>query len=513
MTKKIRVCKNFTYYSIIKEAILAQKGQKATSTQIFNYITNKHPHLFKQSNSMTWKGNIRQLLSKNPEFVKLQKDEISKLHYWRFVPIEEIIENEKEMNYEHNFMQFRNDHANYFNYYQSSHRCPMQNSVYNYYPEYPSYTSQFQEQFFGYKHHSSGFTNHMANRNNTDFYSMGKNCYVDNLFNNNNPQFNDPYLAYNYNTFMPSNRKDYECNKEDIKSKIMAANVLNELRDYQEDFHKNSRKTYRDFNEKPFNCSEAFADIQNNEFLSENKIFKNCEPDNNDPVKNKATVNGNIKNEYQDKSITTHSDQVYESFDKKCTLNNNNDENLQKYKIANLESYENFYNTNKSFKNKMSTEKTLNSNIEYHNKKNVIYDNFLQEKNNCEKDKIDVFIDLRNNTTSGKFKNNNTASLSLSDIVDNLDFANKESLSVIELPDVKVCSEKICSKSEDQAQILIRRRKCTSKPINSKQSTLDKNLSLSREESKSVALETKTQQNSSKHKTKGSEKVCKKFKK
>lgn len=97
MVKKFRVNKDFTYSSIIKEAILASKDHKATSSQIFVYIVNKHPTLFKESNSMTWKGNIRQLLSKNPEFVKLKKDPKTKLHHWKYVPIEIIEEKENEL--------------------------------------------------------------------------------------------------------------------------------------------------------------------------------------------------------------------------------------------------------------------------------------------------------------------------------------------------------------------------------------------------------------------------------
>ncbi|KAF7678006.1 Forkhead transcription factor HCM1 [Astathelohania contejeani] len=94
MTKKIRVIKDFTYSSIIKEAISSSESGKATSAEIFTYITNKHPNLFKQSNSMTWKGNIRQLLSKSPEFVKLKKDQSSKLHYWKYIPYEDLFEQE-----------------------------------------------------------------------------------------------------------------------------------------------------------------------------------------------------------------------------------------------------------------------------------------------------------------------------------------------------------------------------------------------------------------------------------
>lgn len=90
MPKNIRVHKDFTYYTIIKEAILSSPCRKLTSSQIFQYIQHKHPNLFLLSNSMTWKGNIRQLLSKSPEFVKIRKEKSAKLHYWMFVPRREI---------------------------------------------------------------------------------------------------------------------------------------------------------------------------------------------------------------------------------------------------------------------------------------------------------------------------------------------------------------------------------------------------------------------------------------
>lgn len=95
MPKNIRVHKDFTYYTIIKEAIRSSPHKKMTSNQIFQYIQSKHPNLFLVSNSMTWKGNIRQLLSKNPEFVKIRKEKSAKLHYWMFVPRREIERMEK----------------------------------------------------------------------------------------------------------------------------------------------------------------------------------------------------------------------------------------------------------------------------------------------------------------------------------------------------------------------------------------------------------------------------------
>jgi hypothetical protein len=89
-----RLNKDFTYLSIIREAILLSPQGRATSSQIFNYVAQKHPAIFRESNSITWKGNIRQLLSKSPEFVKLQRDPGSRLHFWTYIPKETLHEHE-----------------------------------------------------------------------------------------------------------------------------------------------------------------------------------------------------------------------------------------------------------------------------------------------------------------------------------------------------------------------------------------------------------------------------------
>lgn len=99
MTKTIKVLKDFTYYSLIKEAIYSTENMQATSSEIFTYFILKYPDLFIQANSMTWKGNIRQVLSKNPEFVKLKKHGNTKEHYWTHRPVEEIEEKENKMNF------------------------------------------------------------------------------------------------------------------------------------------------------------------------------------------------------------------------------------------------------------------------------------------------------------------------------------------------------------------------------------------------------------------------------
>ncbi|EPR79265.1 Forkhead box P4 [Spraguea lophii 42_110] len=90
MPKNVRVVKNFTYQSIIKKAISEQPNQIATSHEIFQYITKMYPEIFKPSNSMTWKGNIRQLLSKSPQFVKISKTAGTKTNYWKYVSLEEL---------------------------------------------------------------------------------------------------------------------------------------------------------------------------------------------------------------------------------------------------------------------------------------------------------------------------------------------------------------------------------------------------------------------------------------
>jgi len=97
MTKKIKLFKDFTYYSLIKEALYHSPCLMATSNDIFNYFVFRFPDLFKPSNAMTWKGNIRQVLSKNPEFVKLRKMNNSKQHFWTHKPLEIILEEESRL--------------------------------------------------------------------------------------------------------------------------------------------------------------------------------------------------------------------------------------------------------------------------------------------------------------------------------------------------------------------------------------------------------------------------------
>jgi hypothetical protein len=98
MTKKIVVLKDFTYFSMIKEAIYSTESMKATASEIFNYFTLRFPNIFTHSNSMTWKGNIRQVLSKNPEFIKMYKLGKLKEHYWTHRPIELLEANRSNNN-------------------------------------------------------------------------------------------------------------------------------------------------------------------------------------------------------------------------------------------------------------------------------------------------------------------------------------------------------------------------------------------------------------------------------
>lgn len=98
MTKIIKVLKDFTYYSLIKEAIYSTKDMQATASEIFDYFVLKFPNIFTKFNSMTWKGNIRQVLSKNPEFIKRAKSGNSKQHYWSHRPIEVLIAESRQNN-------------------------------------------------------------------------------------------------------------------------------------------------------------------------------------------------------------------------------------------------------------------------------------------------------------------------------------------------------------------------------------------------------------------------------
>lgn len=222
MGRKIRVCKDFTYSSIIKEAILATRDKKATSSQIFTYITNKHPSLFKQSNSMTWKGNIRQLLSKNPEFVKLKKDEKSKLHYWKYVPLEEIIESEKDIMYRYtdnthepapytNQKQYNSEYNNYPNYYdQSTFRYNPPSFNYN-----PTYYSKFQQSNdYFYGHPNDGFGDNLPQQS---FVNQDMPCENQNRFDYNNNKFN-------YST---DRRKNYPKKEKVLSSSEMFENIKN----------------------------------------------------------------------------------------------------------------------------------------------------------------------------------------------------------------------------------------------------------------------------------------------
>ncbi|KAL0265955.1 UNVERIFIED_CONTAM: hypothetical protein PYX00_011672 [Menopon gallinae] len=92
MARKNVIDKNFTYFSIIREAITGSAEGRATSAQIFDYMMRKHPECFTPLNAVTWKNNVRQLLSKCPEFVKTKKEKTSKLHYWKFVEYSKLVE-------------------------------------------------------------------------------------------------------------------------------------------------------------------------------------------------------------------------------------------------------------------------------------------------------------------------------------------------------------------------------------------------------------------------------------
>ncbi len=129
-SKRVKVKKDFTYSSIIKEALFSYPNNMATTSQIFSYMIAKHYSIFKESNSMTWKSNVRQLLSKNPEFHKIKRSpKQSGPNYWTYKSLEEIKEEEKKLweclqfGYDdsrstneiskYNFMFTQNDENNY----------------------------------------------------------------------------------------------------------------------------------------------------------------------------------------------------------------------------------------------------------------------------------------------------------------------------------------------------------------------------------------------------------------
>lgn len=96
MTKIIKVLKDFTYYALIKEAIYSTENMQATASEIFDYFVLRFPLIFNSLNSMTWKGNIRQVLSKNPEFIKRAKSGCSKQHYWSHRPMEVLLAEKRQ---------------------------------------------------------------------------------------------------------------------------------------------------------------------------------------------------------------------------------------------------------------------------------------------------------------------------------------------------------------------------------------------------------------------------------
>lgn len=159
MVRKNVIDKNFTYFSIIKEAIVAQVDEKATSAQIFEYMMNKHPECFTQLNSVTWKNNVRQLLSKCPEFVKTKKERMSKLHYWRFMEYSKLVENE--------YLRYPDRCRK--NCEPEGFRIPKPRQILNYDPGFP---------------HDMGYPN-----------------YSYRMFDVYTPEYYDPYVSAKYNRF------------------------------------------------------------------------------------------------------------------------------------------------------------------------------------------------------------------------------------------------------------------------------------------------------------------------
>lgn len=108
MTRRNTIDKNFTYFMVIKNAIVSYSEGRATSAQIFHFMENTYPETFTKDNANTWKNNVRQLLSKCPEFIKTKKENESKLHFWRFQEDGLNTMNENENENHHNNSYSRN---------------------------------------------------------------------------------------------------------------------------------------------------------------------------------------------------------------------------------------------------------------------------------------------------------------------------------------------------------------------------------------------------------------------
>lgn len=82
MGRRYKVVKPFAYYDLIAEAIRASPSELATVGMIFSYATRRYPSIFTESNSHVWKSNIRQLLSRHPEFSKHGEMRTGRQHFW-----------------------------------------------------------------------------------------------------------------------------------------------------------------------------------------------------------------------------------------------------------------------------------------------------------------------------------------------------------------------------------------------------------------------------------------------
>lgn len=89
MVKKIKILKDLTYFSLIKEAIFSTPNLEATVKDIYGYFTMKYPSVFRESNSFTWKSGIRQVLSRYPELIKTRKVKGMREYLWTYKPLEE----------------------------------------------------------------------------------------------------------------------------------------------------------------------------------------------------------------------------------------------------------------------------------------------------------------------------------------------------------------------------------------------------------------------------------------
>ncbi|KAI5172922.1 hypothetical protein NEFER03_1928 [Nematocida sp. LUAm3] len=87
-----------TYTDYIVEALSSSSLGRATTAEIFSYLQEKYPEELPRELSRTWKSSIRQTLSRETRFIRLNKRKRQPEHEWTYFPIPQILE-KKQNNY------------------------------------------------------------------------------------------------------------------------------------------------------------------------------------------------------------------------------------------------------------------------------------------------------------------------------------------------------------------------------------------------------------------------------